>query len=100
VIVVTSRIVVVSDNANEVAHAYATRLRQADRAPGCLGIEILRHLERPGEFVVYSRWQALTDYEAYRRSDAFRAAHSRIGTLNTTVKVSHDRSLDAYEVLS
>ena len=99
-IVVTSRIVVVSDNSDEVARAYATRLRRAEGAPGCHGVEILRHLERPGEFVVYSRWRALDDYEAYRRSDAFKAAHSRIATLSSTVKVSHDRSLDAYEVLS
>jgi heme-degrading monooxygenase HmoA len=75
-------------------------LRRAEAAPGCLGIEILRHLERSGEFVVYSRWRALDDYEAYRGSDAFKAAHSRIGAMSTTVKVSHDRALDAYEVLS
>jgi heme-degrading monooxygenase HmoA len=99
-IVVTSRIVVVSDNADEVARAYATRLRRAEAAPGCLGVEIWRHIERSGEFVVYSRWRALEDYEAYRRSDAFKAAHSRIGTMSTTLKVSHDRALDAYEVLS
>ncbi len=48
VIVVTSRIVVVSDNANEVAHAYATRLRQADERPAASASKFSPSPRAPG----------------------------------------------------
>lgn len=100
-IVVTSRIRVTSGNADAVAECYRGRARVAETLPGCLGVEVLRHLERPDEFVVITRWVDEAAYAAYRRHPAFRTAHARIGEIPGGVRISPDeRAVDRYEVLS
>ena len=54
-IVVASRIRVTNGNADALAEQYRRRGRLADGMPGCLGVEVLRHLEQPDTFVVYTR---------------------------------------------
>ena len=100
-IVVTSRIRVTSGNADAVAERYRGRARVAETLPGCLGVEILRHLERPAGFMVVTRWVDAAAYAAYRRHPAFRAAHARIGEIPWGVRISsEERAVDRYEVLS
>lgn len=77
-IVVTSRIRVTGGDADALAAQYCRRLHRAEESVGCLGIEVLRHLDRPEEFVVVSRWTGRDAYEAYRRGPAFREAHRRV----------------------
>ena len=97
-IVVTSRIRVVGGDADGLAARYRERLHRADEAAGCLGIEILRNVDRPEEFVVISRWTARAAYEAYRRGPLFREAHRRIPP---GVRIDREeRSTDAWERLS
>ena len=100
-IVVMSRIRVVRGNADELATQYRNRLRLADDHPGCLGIEILRNLDDPAEFVVYSRWRRLQDYQGYRSSAAYREAHRRISEIPGGVLIDREtRIVERFECLS
>ncbi len=100
-IVVTSRIRVTSGNADALAERYRGRARFTETLPGCLGVEVLRHLERPDEFVVVTRWADEAAYAAYRRHPAFREAHARIGEIAGGLRIDpQERSVDRYEVLS
>ncbi|MDP9370417.1 MAG: antibiotic biosynthesis monooxygenase [Chloroflexota bacterium] len=100
-IVVTSRIRITSGNADAVADRYQRRSRAAETLPGCLGVEVLRHLERPDEFVVVMRRADESAYATYRRHPAFREAHARIGAIPGRLWISPDeRAVDQFEVLS
>ena len=97
-IVVTSRIRVVEGDADALAARYRERLHQADQAAGCLGVEILRHVDRPEEFVVISRWSGREAYEAYRRGPSFWEAHRRVPP---GLRIDRqERATDAWERLS
>lgn len=99
-IVEFSRIRVLHGDAEALAERYRRRERLAESVPGCLGIEVLRYLERPDEFVVTARWVNGEAYEAYRRHPAFRAAHARVRDL-PDLRIDPDRrAIDRYEVLS
>jgi len=100
-IVVTSRIRVTSGNANLLADLYRSRGRVADAQPGCLGVEILRHLDRPDEFTVLTRWTDRAAYECYRAPPSFREAHARVREVPGGIRIDRaERSVDWYEVLS
>ncbi len=100
-IVVVSRIRVTGGNADGLAERYRKRARRAETVPGCLGVEVLRHLERPDEFAVYTRWADRAAYEAYRKHAAFREAHARIRDIPGGLRIApEERSVDWYEVLS
>ena len=99
-IVVTSRIRVTGGSADALADQYRQRLGRADAMPGCRGVEVLRHVDRPDEFMVYTRWDSLADYEAYRRDPAFREAHQRTRDIPGGIRVARvDEGVDHYEVL-
>lgn len=100
-IVVVSRIRVTSGNADALAEQYRRRLRRVETLPGCLGVEVLRHLERPDEFAVYTRWESRAAYEQYRQHPAFREAHARVREIPGGLRIDRDeRAVDFYEVLS
>ena len=80
-IVVTSCIRVVGGDADALALQYRNRVGLVDALPGCLGVEILRHVDRPEEFVVLTRWTDDDAYTAYRAHPAFRQAHRAIARL-------------------
>ena len=62
----------------KLAAQYRARMHRADAAAGCLGIEVLRNVERRDEFVVISRWSDRQSYDAWRRGPLFREAHRRV----------------------
>lgn len=100
-IVVTSRIRVTGGDADALAEQYRRRLRRAEEMPGCRGIEVLRHAERPDEFMVYSRWDDAESYERYRAHPAFREAHERVREIPGGIRVARiEQGVDRYEVLS
>lgn len=100
-IVVMSRIRVKNGNAEGLADQYRNRLHRVESVPGCLGVEILRSLERPDEFLVYTRWKDREAYEGYRRDPAFREAHARIASIPGGIKIdAESRAVEWYEVLS
>ena len=100
-IVVTSRIRVTRGSAEALAEQYRRRLRAADALPGCLGVEVLRRVDAPDEFMVYSRWTDRAAYDAYRAHPAFREAHGRIRDIpgGITVERAGD-GVAVFEVLS
>ena len=99
-IVVTSRIRVVGGDADALAGQYRNRAGLVDALPGCLGVEILRHLDRPEEFVVLTRWTDEDAYTAYRAHPAFRQAHRAIAHLPGLRIDPASRVVERYEVLS
>lgn len=100
-IVVTSHIRVVGGDADGLAEQYARRMGLAEQAPGCVGVEVLRHSARPDEFVVYTRWHSREDYDRYRAGDAFREAHRRIRDIPGGIKVERvGEGVDVFDVLS
>ena len=100
-IVVTSRIRVTWGSAEALAAQYRQRLRRAESVDGCLGVEVLRSLEHPDEFLVYTRWATDAAYAAYRADPAFREAHARIRDIPGGVKVERvERGVERFEVLS
>lgn len=100
-IVVVSRIRVTSGDIEALAGRYRQRGRIAETMPGCLGVEVLRHIERPEEFAVYTRWESREAYERYRHSPAFREAHATIRTIPGGLKIdAAERAVEWYEVLS
>lgn len=98
-IVITSRIRVVGGDADALAARYQARVGLVDTLPGCLGVEILRHIDRPEEFVVVTRWTDEDAYAAYRAHPAFRQAHRAIAQLPGLRIDSESRVVDRYEVL-
>lgn len=100
-IVATSRIRVVAGDAEWLAAKYRERLGLADACDGCLGVEVLRSLERPDEFTVYMRWRTREAYERYRRGPEFRAAHATLREAAGALKVERlDGGAQLYELLS
>ncbi len=97
-IVVTSRIRVVEGDPEALAAQYRARLHRAEETRGCLGVEVLRNLDRPEEFVVVSRWNGREAYDAYRRGPAFREAHRCIPA---GMRIDREeRATDAWERIS
>ena len=100
-IVVMSRIRVISNNAEAVAQRYRARGRLAEAVEGCLGVQILRNEAQPDQFVVHSTWVDREAYDRYRRHPAFRQAHERIKDIEGGVRIdASTRALEVYEVLS
>ncbi len=99
-IVITSRIRVVGGDPDALATQYRNRAGLVDALPGCLGVEILRHVDRTEEFVVVTRWTDEDAYAAYRAHPAFRQAHRAIGELPGLRIDPTSRVVERYEVLS
>jgi heme-degrading monooxygenase HmoA len=89
---------VVEGDAEALASQYRARLHRVEDAAGCLGIEILRGLDRRDEFVVLSRWSGREAYDAYRRGPLFREAHRRVPAGLRVAR--EERATDAWEPLS
>ena len=99
-IVITSRLRVVGGDADALADSYRNRARLADALPGCLGVEILRHIDRPEEFMVVTRWTDEDAYAAYRAHPAFRQAHQAIAQLPGLRIDRASRVVERYEALA
>jgi heme-degrading monooxygenase HmoA len=87
-------------NRLQVPEGMGDRLEQGFRhasgmkdVPGCLGFELWRSAGGR-EYEAVTRWRTREDFEAWRRSDAFRHAHR-----NTRGMEEIESSLIEYEVL-
>jgi phycocyanobilin:ferredoxin oxidoreductase len=68
--------------------------------PGCRGVEALRHVDRPDEFMVHTRWDSEADHDAYRRDPAFREEHQRTRDVPGGIRVARvGEGVDRDEVL-
>jgi heme-degrading monooxygenase HmoA len=100
-IVAISRITVTNGNDEGLAAQYARRSGLVDTMPGFISMEVLRHAERPQEFLVYTRWETREAFEAYYKAQQFRMAHQNVANIPGGIKIDrHTRILDIYEVVT
>lgn len=50
-----------------------------DKMPGFRGLEVLRHGNEKGVYVVLTHWETKEDFERWARSPEFQAGHARTG---------------------
>jgi heme-degrading monooxygenase HmoA len=55
---------------------FAARQGAVDSSPGFEHFELLRPVEGTSDYLVYTRWAAKTDFEAWRDSQAFVQGHA------------------------
>lgn len=100
-IVAVSRITVTSGNADAVAAAYADRSGLVDEAHGFLGLEVLRHQDRPDEFWVVMRWSDRDAFDAYRGGARFKDVHASVGRRAGRTTVDADSyAVDVLDVVA
>jgi heme-degrading monooxygenase HmoA len=56
---------------------FARRAGSVERAEGFEHFELLRPLEGTGSYLVYTRWRAREDFEAWTRSQSFAQGHAQ-----------------------
>ncbi|MEJ5220810.1 MAG: antibiotic biosynthesis monooxygenase [Tepidiforma sp.] len=56
--------------------AWRTRESYLESVPGFLRFALLKG-DEPGEYISHSTWESRAAFEAWTRSDAFRAAHGQ-----------------------
>lgn len=72
-----SEIVIPEDDAVHLVAAFRQRLRRVDKHDGFLGLELLQDLQKPGRFVLITRWGSQEQFHRYLRSSDFKLAHER-----------------------
>ncbi len=56
---------------------FAARRQSVDQAPGFLSFELLRPLAGTDDYLVVTRWQDQTAFDAWTASQSFRAGHAQ-----------------------
>ena len=78
VYVAVSEVAVVDRGSGALEEAFRDRLRLVERAPGFIGIEVLRDRRQTGRYLMVSRWRSKAQFTAYMRSEDHRVSHARI----------------------
>lgn len=100
-IVAISKLTVTNGNADALATQYQQRSHFVETAEGFISMEVLRHVDNPCEFLVYTRWQTRAHFDAYYKALAFRQAHQKIASIPGGIKVDREtKLLDVYEVVT
>ncbi|MGZ4190211.1 MAG: antibiotic biosynthesis monooxygenase family protein [Actinomycetota bacterium] len=88
-IVVINAVTVPSERAEEFEKRFAARAGQVSQAEGFEAFELLRPAEG-GRYLVYTRWRAQEDFDAWMRSTYFSEGHrqhSQEGPVSTESEV-------------
>ncbi|MGZ4241582.1 MAG: antibiotic biosynthesis monooxygenase family protein [Actinomycetota bacterium] len=88
-IVVINAVTVPSERAEEFEKRFAARAGQVSQADGFEAFELLRPAEG-GRYLVYTRWRAQEDFDAWMRSTYFSEGHrqhSQEGPVSTESEV-------------
>ncbi|MGZ4120897.1 MAG: antibiotic biosynthesis monooxygenase family protein [Actinomycetota bacterium] len=88
-IVVINAVTVPSERAEEFEKRFAARAGQVSQADGFEAFELLRPTEG-GRYLVYTRWRAQEDFDAWMRSTYFSEGHrqhSQEGPVSTESEV-------------
>lgn len=72
-----SEILIPEEDSTHLMAAFRNRLRRVDTHDGFLGLELLQDVQKPGRFVLITRWQSQQQFHAYLRSPDFKLAHER-----------------------
>jgi heme-degrading monooxygenase HmoA len=75
---VAINVLTVPDGRGEVLEErFARRAGSVERAEGFERFELLRPLEGPDDYLVYTRWRSRADFEAWTASQSFERGHAR-----------------------
>jgi heme-degrading monooxygenase HmoA len=95
-IVRINAITVPKDKADELEQRFAARAGQVASAPGFEAFELLRPTDEREEFLVYTRWRSVEDFEAWTTSKAFEHGHRAHATQGP---VSNQSALWSFDVV-
>ncbi len=70
-------ITVPPERAEAFERTWCERAGTVDQMPGFQGMEVLRDSQKPGTYIVLTRWDAKEHFEAWANSPEFVAAHAR-----------------------
>ena len=73
--VVANRVPVAAEWHDAFEERFRARAGQVDLQPGFVRMEILRPVNEDGVYVVLTHWENKAAFEAWVRSDDFKAAH-------------------------
>lgn len=76
--VVINAVTVPEERRDDFEARFAARAGEVGRAPGFEAFELLRP-DAGGRYLVYTRWRAREDFEAWRASSEFRSGHRAEG---------------------
>jgi len=79
-VVKINAITVPKERHDELEARFAARAGQVSGAPGFEAFELLRPSDDRDVFLVYTRWRAEEDFQAWMQSPAFGAAHRAHGS--------------------
>ncbi|MBU2755825.1 antibiotic biosynthesis monooxygenase [Acidithiobacillus sp. CV18-2] len=73
--VVANRVPVKPEFHQEFEERFRRRAGEVEKQPGFVRMEILRPVAEDGMYIVLTHWQDKAAFEAWLRSDDFKAAH-------------------------
>lgn len=73
--VVVNRLTVPAEQAATLEQRFAARAGTVDQAPGFEHFELLRPVGGTKDYLVYTRWDTVESYRAWRESQDFAAGH-------------------------
>ncbi|MBK6763020.1 MAG: antibiotic biosynthesis monooxygenase [Micrococcales bacterium] len=73
--VVVNALTVPTDQAATLEQRFAARAGTVDQAPGFEHFELLRPVAGTDTYLVYTRWDSVDSYRAWRESQEFAAGH-------------------------
>ena len=73
--VVANRVPVKPEFHQEFEERFRRRAGEVEKQPGFVRMEILRPVAEDGMYIVLTHWQDKAAFEAWPRSDDFKAAH-------------------------
>ena len=73
--VVVNALTVPAEQTHTLEQRFAARLGSVDQAPGFEHFELLRPISGTDQYLVYTRWDSVESYQAWRDSQDFAAGH-------------------------
>ena len=73
--VVVNALSVPAEQAATLEQRFAARAGSVDQAPGFEHFELLRPIAGGDKYLVYTRWDSVASYQAWRESQEFAAGH-------------------------
>jgi heme-degrading monooxygenase HmoA len=73
--VVVNALTVPAEQAATLEQRFAARAGAVDQAPGFEHFELLRPVDGTDKYLVYTRWDCVESYRAWRDSQQFAAGH-------------------------
>ncbi|MBF0188124.1 MAG: antibiotic biosynthesis monooxygenase [Magnetococcales bacterium] len=97
--VVMNRFAVAPDQWDAFEERFRNRAGLVDGEQGFIRNMVLRPESEEGRFVVMTLWQDRDAFEAWTRSDAFRKAHARAGSVPEGMFTAPNQ-FESYQVVS